>query len=223
METLKGTEVISLEGIQAVIFDMDGVMIDNMGYHDQAWEAFLKRYGKPMSYEERLRRITSRRNHEILGDLFGEDTSDKRRAELSTEKEAIYRELYEGKVVEVPGLTEAIKELRRRGLKLGIATTALRSNRDFALQELGMTNTFDVIVGNEDVTRGKPDPQIFTLTAERLEAQSAHCLVFEDSPLGIQAAKAAGMRAVGLVTTHQRSELKAAEAAVKDFTKIQFV
>lgn len=214
------TKNISLHNITAVIFDMDGTMIANAKHHDLAWQAFLKRYKLELTEEERMTKISSRRNHEIFGTLFGEDTPTEVREAYGEEKEEIYRELYKPDIKEVTGLSSLIEQLKKRKLKLAIATTAPRKNREFGLEALGHMNTFEVIVGNEDVTRGKPDPQIFLEAAKRLNVKPHQCLVFEDSPVGVDAAVHAGMRVIGIGTSHSEEELHKAETVVEDFSQI---
>lgn len=211
---------IVLDGIKAVIFDMDGTMIANMKHHDAAWIEFLKRHGLELSEEERKSKISSRRNDEIFATLFGDDTPAEIKKEYGEEKEQIYRELYKKDIKEVAGLTTLIKELKEQGYKLAVATTAPQKNRDFGLEELGLSDSFDVIVGAEDVSRGKPDPQIYEEAAKRLGVKQEECLVFEDSPLGIEAAKNAGMRVIGIATSHTEKELAEAERIIEDFTQI---
>ena len=213
---------LSFAGIKAVIFDMDGTMIANMQYHDAAWVEFLKRHGIEMSKEERQKKISSRRNDEIFGTLFGEETPYETRKAYAEEKEQIYRELYKDYIKEISGLTDLIKKLRDKGLKLAVATTAPWKNRDFGLEELGLTDAFDVIVGNEDVTKGKPDPQIYLEVCRRLSIDPHSCLVFEDSPVGVRAGKNAGMRVIGIMTSHSASELAKVEAVIDDFTQVAF-
>ena len=213
-------KIINLDTITAVIFDMDGTMIANMKHHDLAWEEFLRRYSIELSEEEKKTKISSRRNHEIFGTLFGEDTPSEVREAYAEEKEQLYRDLYKNDIKEVTGLSSILEKLKKRGLNLAIATTAPRKNRDFGLKALGLTETFKVIVGNEDVTRGKPDPQIFLEAAKLLKVEPNQCLVFEDSPVGIEAARNAGMRVVGIATSHTENELNKAETIIKDFSQI---
>ena len=209
------------DGIKAVIFDMDGTMIANMQHHDLAWQEFLKRHGIEMSEEERKRKISGRHNDQIFAMLFGEDTPVEKRKEYGEEKEQIYRGLYKNDIKEVEGLTLLLKRLKEKGFKLAVATTAPQKNRDFGLEELGLTNMFEVIVGAEDVTRGKPDPQIYEMTAEKLGVDPHECLVFEDSLVGVEAAKNAGMRVIGITTSHMASDLGETEATIDDFTQVE--
>ena len=135
-------------------------------------------------------------------------------------KEELYQKLYAPDIEEVPGLKELLRQLRARNLKLAIATTAPEMNRSFGLRALGLTDAFDAILGDEHATHGKPHPDIYLKTAKRLNVDPAHCLVFEDTPVGVEAGKKAGMRVVGLLTTHSPQDLNEADLRVKDFTQL---
>ena len=137
-------------------------------------------------------------------------------------KEQLYRELYAPHIQEVRGLTEILQLLKSHNKKIAIATTAPKKNRDFGLEALGMSDIFSVVLGEEDITRGKPHPEIYLETAKRLGVTPDRCLVFEDSPPGVASGKSAGMTVVGLLTTHSEEELKDANYQVRDFTAVKF-
>jgi HAD superfamily hydrolase (TIGR01509 family) len=140
--------------------------------------------------------------------------------QYAEEKEAIYRELYAPDIEEVTGLIKFIDDLQGRNIRTAIATTAPAKNREFALQSLGLEDRFEVILGDEHVVNGKPNPEIFLSTANELSVDPSECIVFEDSPPGVKAGKNAGMVVVGLLTSHASDELSEADYLVNDFTDI---
>lgn len=211
---------LSLEGIRAAIFDMDGTMINNNGYHKNAWFNFCKKYGITMSDKIFMEHLSGRRNKEILTFLFNRELTDEEVRKFGNEKEEIYRDLYAPCIREVQGLKDFIEKLRTKGLKIAIATTAPKPNREFYFESLDL-GEFEVVVGEEHTRRGKPDPEIYLVTAQRLGLFPKDCIVFEDSPSGVTSAKNAGMRVVGLLTSHKEEELKNADILVNDFSELQ--
>lgn len=196
------------ETLRAAVFDMDGTLVDNMHVHRDAWRLFLERKGLPFD-EEQYHRNNTGTITEIIPRFFPEATDPAEAYRLGMEKEAVYRETYRGRVVPLPGLLAFLDALRKAQVRIALATAADRGNIDFTLDELGIRDRFDALVGSEDVQRGKPHPDVYLRAAERLGIEPGHCLAFEDSHSGIQAALAAGMHVVGLATTHSRSELEA--------------
>jgi beta-phosphoglucomutase len=193
--------------IRAAIFDMDGTLVDNMHIHQEAWRRFLEGKGLPFD-EEQYHRNNTGTITEIIPRFFPEATDPAEAYRLGMEKEAVYREVYRGRVVALPGLVAFLDALRKAGIRIALATAADRGNIDFTLDELGIRDRFDALVGSEDVQRGKPHPDVYLRAAQRLGQAPRHCLAFEDSHPGIRAALDAGMRVVGLATTHTRTELE---------------
>lgn len=216
-------EIINIKDIKAVIFDMDGTMIDNMSIHKEAWKEFCSRKGINLSDTDFKQKISGLKNDQIFINLFGNKLSESQIAEYASDKESVYRELYKPKIKEVPGLTDIILKIKKLNIKLAIATTAPKENRDFVLKELHLENYFDVILGEEDVKKGKPDPEIYLKTAKLLNINPNACLVFEDSPAGLQSGKGAGMKVVGLTTSHSKNDLTGADLIVEDFSKLKLI
>lgn len=186
---------------RAFIFDMDGTIVDNMAFHSKSWVTFFKRRGKDIDAEEFFRRTAGRQGKEIMRAYLGEDLPDAENLELNLEKESVYRELYEPHRKTVSGFDDLIAQARLRGVALAVATAAPNANIEFTLDGLDLRRHFDAVVGAADVARGKPNPDVFLLAAERCGAAPENCIVFEDAPLGVEAARRAGMRAVVLTTT----------------------
>jgi beta-phosphoglucomutase family hydrolase len=190
---------------QAFLFDMDGTIVDNMDFHARAWHEFFRRRGTVIDEEAFFRDTAGRQNHEIMRTYIDPGLSDADCASLGEEKEDIYRELYSPHRTLAPGFPEFIRQARNAGIVTAVATAAPASNVQFILDEMGIRPLFDVVVGAADVARGKPHPDVFLAAAERCSAAPAQCIVFEDAPLGVEAAQRAGMRAVVLSTTAAHS------------------
>jgi beta-phosphoglucomutase len=211
---------IPLAQFKAAIFDMDGTMINNMNYHKLAWQAFLKRHGIELSEEEFKHKISGKKNNQIFEIVFGRKLGEDEELQYTEEKEGLYRELFKPDIKEIAGLTSIITELHNRGIKTAIATTAPAKNRDFALRELGLEGKFEVILGDEHVSQGKPHPEIYLETAKKLGVSPHECLVFEDSPPGVESGKNAGMTVVGILSSHSPEEISKADYVVGDFTQL---
>jgi beta-phosphoglucomutase-like phosphatase (HAD superfamily) len=191
----------------ALLFDMDGTMVDSMPAHARSWETFTGRHGITMPVDEILRRTTGRTGVECIRELFGPAVEEQRALALIAEKEAIYRDVFAREFREVAGFREFARRALERGLKLAVATAGDRNNIAFALERLKLPRPPQAIVGGDEGLAGKPEPDLFLEAARRVQAQPADCIVFEDAPFGIEAARRAGMRAVALCTTHSQDEL----------------
>ena len=199
--------------ISGVIFDLDGVLIDSASPHHESWRLLAKELGARVT-EEQFLATFGRQNRDIIPLLFGDDLSQQRIGELSERKEALYRDLVRGRIQPLEGAVELVRGCRREGLKLAIGSSSHPANIDLALQELGIPDCFDAIVHGEEVTRGKPDPQVFLAAAQRLGLAPAACAVIEDAPSGVQAALTAGMTAIGLTTYHPAERLADAHRVI---------
>ena len=188
----------------AFIFDIDGTIIDSMPFHGKSWEVFLVRRGVGYGGEAFLRATAGRTGVEIMRELFG-PMSDEAAWALVHEKEDAYRELFRPAFREVEGFRAFARGARAEGIRIALATAGDAKNIAFAVAGLGMEGEFDALAGAHDVARGKPEPDLFLLAAERMGADPAACVVFEDAPLGIEGARRAGMHAVG-VTSGETAE-----------------
>ena len=186
---------------RAFIFDMDGTIVDNMAFHTDSWITFFQRRGKDIDADEFFRTTAGRQGQEIIRSHLGEHLENDEIVTLNEEKEAVYRELYEPHRKTVTGFDDLIEQAKLRGVALAVATAAPNANIAFTLDGLDLRRHFDTVVGAADVPRGKPHPDVFLLAAERCGVAPEHCIVFEDAPLGVEAARRAGMRAVVLTTT----------------------
>lgn len=192
--------------IRAVLFDLDGTLIDNMNFHVEAWIEMGRMLGITLTHEQIQRDFAGRRNDEILPKVLGRALDPHEIAELAEQKEALYRALYAPRVSLVPGAEAFIEQLLARGIACGIATAAPPANRELVFSRLSVLARMSAVVGTEAVSRGKPAPDLFLEAARRLQRAPEHTLVFEDAVLGVQAGRAAGMSVCG-ITTSEPSEV----------------
>lgn len=192
---------------RALLFDMDGTIVDNMDVHTTTWLELLARHGVQTSPEEFFSRTAGMVSHQIFRIYFGERLSDEEIDRYGAEKEALYRERYAPHVAPVSGLTDLLMAAKASGVKTGLATSAPPENIDFILGRTGLH--FDTVVGAADITHGKPHPEIYLRCAERLGVAPEECLVFEDAPMGVEAGVRAGMRTYVITTVLTREEAAA--------------
>ena len=217
-ETIK--DIIEQFGIKAAIFDLDGTMLDNNPYHLNAWKKYLEDKGRKISDEEYNANINGRTNKDVIRYLFGSGLNDEETLNYSLEKEAVYRELYLADIKPVNGLIDLLKFFQDRKIPMAIATSGIQVNIDFMFEHIPVRKYFQAVVNSSHIRMGKPDPEIFLKAAKELGIPAIHCLVFEDSVVGVTAAHAAGMKVVALSTTQSGSELRNADLTVKDFASL---
>jgi beta-phosphoglucomutase len=203
----------------AFIFDMDGVLIDSNPAHKIALKQFCKQHGHDLSETDLREKIYGRTNKDWLRNLFG-DIDKNLLLQYADEKEALFRELYKKDVKPLEGLIPFLTKLKEQGISRAIATSAPRANVDFTLQFANMEGFFDTILDESFVSKGKPDPEIYTKTVKALGFEPANCIVFEDSLSGVEAGKAAGCKVVGVTTTHTPEELNKTDFIIDNFTGI---
>jgi HAD superfamily hydrolase (TIGR01509 family) len=186
---------------RGVVFDLDGTLVDNMSIHAEAFSVFASCHGLlPLTLEDRAR-LDGKRNRDIFPILFGRPLDGAALHAYADEKEAIYRELSRGRLVPLRGLPRLLSALARRGIGVALATSAPERNVRHSLEELGLV-ALGVRVARADlVPHGKPHPDVFLAAAEMLGVAAETCLAFEDAPMGVRAARAAGMACVALATT----------------------
>lgn len=206
----------------AFIFDMDGTMIDSMPHHTQSWAAFARRHGLEIETAELMRRTTGRTGVEGMRELFGRGIPEHEALALVHEKESIYRELFAPVFAEVRGFRRFAARALAHGLKVGVGTAGDKHNIAFALAHLKMEPPPQAVVGGDEGHAGKPEPAIFLEVARRLGVDARRCIVFEDAPFGIEAARRAGMRAVAMCTGHTADELAGPHviAQVRDYHEL---
>jgi beta-phosphoglucomutase family hydrolase len=207
---------------KGAIFDMDGVLVDNVRFHVRAWQQLGREFGKELSDGE-IRRVFGQRNREMIVSLIGRSFSEQELTRHTAYKEEIYREIIAPELVPAPGLTHLLAGLAEAGIKAAVATSGPMDNVSFVLNKLDLGSRFSAIVTGGEVFHGKPAPDIFLLAARRIGLPAGQCVVFEDSTAGIEAARRAGIPCIALSTTHTVEELArtAAIRIVPDFTHLR--
>ena len=206
----------------AVVFDMDGVLVDSGVHHREAWIAMCRDCGVTPPPE--FWRLTIGRPAEeaVLLLVGGIGAAEAHR--LADIKRGHYERLARRGLMAVPGVGDFVKRLTRAGVPRAVATSASRRDLERALEALGLREHIDVAVTADDVRRAKPDPEVYLKAAEHLGVDAAACIVFEDAIVGVQAGRAAGMRVIGVTTAHTADELLAAgaERAVPHFEEVRW-
>jgi beta-phosphoglucomutase len=201
---------------RGVLWDLDGTLVDSAEFHWLSWRATMTAEGHTLTYQQFLDSF-GQKNDRILALWLGPDASADRIRRIGDAKEAEYRRLaVERGLTPLPGAAEWIHRLHARGWKQAIASSAPRENVAVMLRALGVDRDFDAIVAAEDVTAGKPDPQVFLTAAAKLGIPPAQCVVVEDAAAGIEAARRAGIKSIGV----SRGTTLDADIAVSSLTKL---
>lgn len=195
---------------RAVAWDLDGVIVDSAEAHNASWQAMAKRYGLPYDPEKTFPTIFGKHNTDIIGSLWNV-TDPEQVGEMALAKESAFR-AEAANLKALPGVAELIQELARRGWRQGIGSSAPLDNVTLLLAATGLAEYMEVIASGDDVSRGKPDPQVFLLTFERLGVDPQDGVVIEDAPAGVQAGKRAGAATLGVTTTQTEEILRQAGA-----------
>ncbi|HEY8559597.1 MAG TPA: HAD family phosphatase [Pyrinomonadaceae bacterium] len=199
---------------RAFIFDMDGTLVDNMRFHTEAWGRMLAENGVAMNAHDFLVKTAGKTNREILPGVFGELT-DERIDELGERKESLYRELFLPERKTLPGALEFLEEAQKLGVKMAVATAAPVANMEFILDGLDLRRFFGAITTAADIANGKPDPEIFLVSAEKLGVEPENCIVFEDAIGGFEAARRARMKSIGIATVNSIEEILKLDSVVE--------
>ena len=197
---------------------MDGVLVDNTAVQARAFQLLFRDLGLTTRALPLLRRLNGMPAGEILQSVFRHPVPAEQLEIYAEQREFLYRTLYWGKRRALPGLVEFLRAARAEGFKIGLGTGSGGSTLSYILDHLDLRRSFDVIVGKDDVPRGKPNPDTYTATAAKLGVKPENCIVFEDAVLGEQAAYRAGMRCVAVATTLPAKAFQAPLAVIKDFT-----
>lgn len=192
----------------AFLFDLNGTIIDDMPYHAKAWLSILNSHGADLSYEQ-VKKEMYGKNEELLIRIFGEGRFTPQQCkEMAIKKEEKYREEFRPYLKLIDGLDEFLMKVHQHKIKMAIGTAANTPNVDFVLDGLDIRHYFEAIISADEVKTSKPDPETFLQCAAWLGVQPKDCLVFEDSPKGVEAAQNGGMQAVVVLTMHQKEEFQ---------------
>ncbi|MFC1742670.1 HAD family hydrolase [Candidatus Riflebacteria bacterium] len=195
-----------MEKFQALIFDVDGVLLDSGEFHKKAWRAFAAKNSLSLA-DNFFEQIFGMTNQDIMPQLFGRALNPDELTAFAEEKELIFREEAGDGLTLFPGVGELLSQLKDAAVSMSFATSTPASNVDFYLEELGLATFFKHYCTGDDITKGKPDPDIFLLAADKMAVKADSCLVFEDSFPGMQAVKAANMGLIAVTTSHSREEI----------------
>ncbi|MFX0003286.1 MAG: HAD family hydrolase [Candidatus Hodarchaeota archaeon] len=202
-----------------VIFDMDGVLADTGPIHYESWVKIARDIGVKFTreiFEDTFGQTSPTITRKLVGPEVEEDLIEK----WANLKEKYYREMVKEKLVPLPGVIKILKELKSEAFKLGVGSSGPPENVELLLSQLKIKSYFNVIITAADVKKGKPEPDVFLKVAKTLNINPKNCLVIEDAPVGIEAAKRAGMISIALTTTHKKQELIGAHLIIKDLTEI---
>jgi beta-phosphoglucomutase family hydrolase len=195
---------------RAFIFDMDGTIADSMPFHERAWQAWMVEQGVQAKVDDEFFHWTAgRTNAEIFPKLLGHACEPEQVAQWSARKEAIYQDISQATLLPIAGFEAFADAAIAAGKAMAVGTAAPPSNIAHILDRLDLRRRFSVIVGAADIRRGKPDPEVFLTGAKLLGVAPEHCAVFEDAPLGIEAAFRAGMQCVVVKTALNQDQVSA--------------
>jgi len=199
--------------LEAVIWDMDGVIADTAPYHFKAWQEVFQKRGINFTTED-FKHNFGQRNDSIIRYAIGKNVSPDEVDVIASEKEENYRQRVAPNIKPLSGAIELIRALKEHRVKMAIASSAPMENIQLVTRGLAVNNYFQVIVWGRQVTEGKPSPQAFLLAAKRLEVEPENCVVIEDAVAGVTAAKRAGMKCLAVTNTHPEISLKEADLVV---------
>ncbi len=209
---------------RAVVFDVDGTLVDNMPLHAQAFERFAARHDLPAITMRDRAKLDGKRNREIFPVLFARAIEAPELTALEEEKESLYRTLSTGRLSPLRGLDRLLAWLDASGIPVALATSAPAPNVTHTLAELGLAHLEPRTVRSDEVPHGKPHPDVFLEAARRLDVEPRHCLAFEDAPMGIEAARRAGMVTIAITTSFDGPALAAHDwpphAAFSDYDAV---
>jgi beta-phosphoglucomutase len=209
----------------AAIFDMDGVLVDSNPYHLQKWAAFLDEHGIPYDPVELPRQILGCRNDSAFRFFFGSQLTSEEMKRLDEELEAKFREMFAPHAKPLPGLERLIEELYHHDVPMAVASSAISKNVEFIIDALKLRPYLRTFASGDEVSHAKPDPEIYLKAAGKLAVDPALCVTFEDSFVGVEAAKRAGMKCVAIASTFPAEELRQqtrADLIVPTFEVVDF-
>lgn len=205
---------------QAIIFDMDGVICHTNPFHSEAFRVFFGKRGLNPSEEEFARHMYGKSNKYIFAHFLGREVVGTEFTALENEKEGLFREIYADKVETLPAFLPFLQALKEEGYPTGVATSAPRANLDLIMDRLGFGPSMESVMASENVKKHKPDPEVYLSSSRNLGVDPSRCLVFEDSHSGVSAARNAGMRVVGVLSSHSREELPPCDHYITDYRDI---
>jgi beta-phosphoglucomutase family hydrolase len=205
--------------LEAVLWDLDGVIADTAEYHYRAWQTIFKERGVDFSRKDFMRYF-GRRHDTIIRFVLGDSLPPAELQAITEKKQALYRRLVSQDIIPLPGAIELIKSLNAHGIKTAIGSSAVPENIEVILGGLGIKDCFQAIAYGTEVAEGKPSPLIFQLAAKKLGVKPADCVVIEDAIAGVAAAKRAGMKCIAVTNSHPGDTLQTADLVVDSLEKV---
>ena len=181
--------------IKGIIFDMDGTIVDSLPYHHEAWKIFFNE-NKVENFSEKLNQYKGGGTLDLMRTVYGNQYSKKELKKMSEDKEMIFRKIYKGEIKQILGFKKFLDELKSKDIMVGLASNAIRKNVSMIINELGIYDHFDSVICGDEVTKGKPNPEMFNKTIDRFNINKSECLIFEDSLEGVLAAKNSGIKVI---------------------------
>jgi len=204
------------------LFDWDGVIIDSSAQHEESWELLAAEIGKPLPADHFIRGF-GMKNQVIIPRILGWTTDPEEVNQYSLRKEFLYREIVKERGIEpLPGVRDLLTLLNEHGVPCSVASSTHRENIEVIFDAIGLRRYFRAVVTSEDVSHGKPDPEVFLKSAEKIGRDPRNCVVFEDAHVGIEAGRAAGARVIAVATTHPETELGMADIAVRSLEAVDW-
>lgn len=204
------------------LFDWDGVIIDSSAQHEESWELLAAEIGKPLPADHFIRGF-GMKNQVIIPRILGWTTDPEEVNQYSLRKEFLYREIVKERGIEpLPGVRDLLTLLNEHGVPCSVASSTHRENIEVIFDAIGLRHYFRAVVTSEDVSHGKPDPEVFLKSAEKIGRDPRSCVVFEDAHVGIEAGRAAGARVIAVATTHPETELGMADIAVRSLEAVDW-
>lgn len=196
---------------------MDGVICHTNPYHTKAYQKFLAKRGLHPTEEDFVQHMYGKNNRYILTHFLGREIDEEEFITLENEKEELFREIYAEEIVPIDGYLEFLDDLKAAGFKTGVATSAPASNLHLIMCALGFEPKMESMLASEDVSKHKPDPEVYLKSASNLGVPVENCVVFEDSYSGVSAAINAGMKVVGVLSSHTKEELPPCQYYITDY------
>ncbi len=209
--------------LKAIIFDVDGTLVDSLPYHHESWRIFFKNNNlEENDFTEILKEYKGGGTLELMTSVFGDMYTKDELKTMTDDKEIIFRDIYKSKIYPIEGLKKFLDNLKENNILLSIGSNAIRKNVLMTIEELSITNYFSYIICGDEVSKGKPDPEMYIKTLSNLNIRKDECVIFEDSIEGVTAAKNADIKVIGITSSQSSEILKSAGAfkTIENYTKI---
>lgn len=206
---------------KAIIFDMDGVICHTNPIHSQAFKSFFAKRNMYPTEAEFADHMYGKSNSYIMSHFFGRKIAGEELLQLEDEKESLFREIYADKVNPITGYLEFLDQLKSNKLLTGVATSAPLANLELIAGKLSLLDKMESVLASEHVSKHKPDPEVYLKSANNLNVSPDNCLVFEDSFSGVSAALNAGMKVVGVLSSHTKEELPPCDLYITDYQNLE--